>query len=79
LECVPDSVSIGEIVLGNYCGWIVLFEPDRDRWREVDPPAQEFQEQVTAGDLALIFSHDLRSDEVRTFAFRPRSGRGAMP
>ena len=72
-ECSPDSVAVGSDVLGDYCGAVVLFESDRDRWREIPPPDTAILEPVAAGDVALLPSHDLRTEEVRMLAFRPRA------
>jgi hypothetical protein len=69
VECVPQSIAIGHDVVG-LCASIVVFERDRDRWAEAEPPRSGFMEPAAAGEIALVPTR-LGSGKIRMLAFRP--------
>jgi hypothetical protein len=70
-ECYPDSVAIRGAVLGEFCGRVVLFDPDADRWREITRPELPgwVVEEAAAGSAFLLMAHSLELSETtnRTF------------
>lgn len=74
-ECSPASVSVAGTVLGNYCGSLVLYQPDRDRWSEITQPEELERlfvvELVAAGDVVVVLGHGQDPSKRRAFAYRP--------
>lgn len=47
-ECYPDTVSVGRLVFGWYCGKAALLRPGSTQWEKVRPPSR----RVTAAPVA---------------------------
>lgn len=72
-ECVPDSVSVGANVVGNYCGRLSLYDSSTERWHDIS--RQEFSglgfELVAAEPVVLLLGRNVDTDEERMLAYRP--------
>jgi hypothetical protein len=83
-ECSPQSSAIAGFVLGDYCGGLTLFDPERDRWVGVASPRGAHTldfEPVAAGAvfLALAKGYGDMTSRPRMFAYRPDSPDASTP
>lgn len=72
-ECSPESVAVGDWVLGEYCGLFARYEPARRRWS--DFAGTEFAgwgfELVAADPVALLLGRNADTGKERMLAYRP--------
>lgn len=70
-ECVPNSINVAGVILGEYCGEFILFR--ENAWEREGPPLRgSIVSLIEADETALIASQDLESGETSLLAFRPR-------
>jgi hypothetical protein len=73
VECYPQSVSVNQFVVGDFCGSTIVFDPKRDRWLNVTRSrlvGWEFTE-VAADPAVLLLGRSAHTDQKAMFAYRP--------
>jgi N-acetylneuraminic acid mutarotase len=72
-ECRPDSVSVSEYIVGDYCGSTVLFEHRDDRWHDITHPKLAWMgvTLVAADQVVLAMGRDVDTHEEAMMAYRP--------
>ena len=71
-ECGPESASVGDTMLGDYCGTLVRHDARSDRWTPLDGAARPgWSFELVAADPAfLLLGRDLETGEQRMAAYR---------
>ena len=72
-ECIPESIAVGEGVLGEYCGLLAWYDPARRRWSDIAGTryAGWSFELVAADPVALLLGRDAETGRRRMLAYRP--------
>jgi hypothetical protein len=70
MECYPRSVVVGEIVFGDYCGQLAVYDTADGRWYEVARPGERWFQLVPAGPVVLVLGSI--DDEPAMLAYRYR-------
>lgn len=71
-ECVPRSVTIRAYVFGDFCGLMTVYEPDRDRWRDISSRrfvAWGFT-PIAADPAVLLMGRNVDTEEEVFLAYR---------
>jgi N-acetylneuraminic acid mutarotase len=72
-ECNPESIAVGDWLLGDYCGLLAWYDPTRRRWSDL--AGTEFVgwgfELVAADPVALLLGRNDDTGERRMLAYRP--------
>lgn len=81
-ECSPQSVAVGSLVFGDYCGGMVLFDTEDEAWRDVDRRdlAGWGVELIPAAPAFILLAHDhTDGSSSRMLAYRPRTASAGEP
>ncbi len=72
-ECIPESITVGEGVLGEYCGLLAWYDPAKRRWSDIAGTryAGWSFELVAADPVALLLGRDAETGRKRMLAYRP--------
>ena len=72
-ECAPNSIPVRTLVLGDYCGGLVVYDPSMDRWRDISRPELRGWgfELVRADPVAFLLGRNAETGEERMLAYRP--------
>lgn len=84
-ECTPESVSVGSVIVGDYCGYLVTFYEGQWRREESSGPTKYMENLIdrrksfsgpiliSAGDVVLVVVGRQKKDEWLMFSYRPKA------
>jgi hypothetical protein len=75
-ECYPKSARVASLVFGWYCGQSAEYDPKRDVWTRLEPPAGLSGLPVSSGQVVFLPGSVEAGPENTLWVFKPASPAG---